>query len=95
MKLIYFALTLVSTSESKVSTVILGGGGVINYTDYQDPRLNIVCYHVMLDAIKFMMTTFQDKNGGALPEKVIWYRGGASTGSYQHILKNEMKGNVH
>ena len=71
----------------------LGGTGYINHVAYQDPRLNIVCYNVMLQAIKNMMGKFQDANGGALPEKLIWYRGGASTGSYQQILKNEMKGN--
>ena len=48
----------------------------------------------MLEAIKTLMGKFQDANGGALPEKIIWYRGGASTGSYQQILKNEMKGNL-
>ena len=71
-----------------------GATGYINHVAYQDPRLNIVCYNVMLEAIKTLMTTFQDANGGALPEKVIWYRGGASTGAYQQILKNEMKGSA-
>ena len=75
--------------------IIVGGTGYVNHVAYQDPRLNIVCYNVMLEAIKNMMGKFQEANGGALPEKLVWYRGGASTGSYQQILKNETKGNFY
>jgi hypothetical protein len=34
------------------------------------------------------------KNDNAKPERIIWYRGGASEGSLQAILKNEMQGNI-
>ena len=39
-----------------------------------------------------MIESFGNANNGVLPEVIIWYRGGASTGAYQQILKNEMKG---
>ena len=38
------------------------------------------------------MNEFIARNNGAKPERIIWYRGGASEGSIQAILKNELQG---
>ena len=46
----------------------------------------------MKQAIKFMIEAFLDANGNQPPSKIIWYRGGASVGSLQTILKNEFLG---
>ena len=54
--------------------------------------MNIVCYNVLEKAFKHMIESFGNANNGVLPEVIIWYRGGASTGAFQQILKNEMKG---
>lgn len=35
---------------------------------------------------------FMARNNGAKPERIFWYRGGASEGSLQAILKNEFQG---
>ena len=59
---------------------------------HQDPRLNIIPYENMQTVVKFMIESFRDANGGQPPAKIIWYRGGASVGSLQTILKNELVG---
>ena len=64
----------------------------MNIAVHQDPRLNIIPYDNMQQAIKFMITQFLDANGNQPPSKIIWYRGGASVGSLQTILKNEFLG---
>ena len=70
----------------------LGASGYVNSCFHQDPRLNIVCYPVLEKAFRHMIDSFGQANNGVLPEVIVWYRGGASTGAYQQILKNEMKG---
>jgi len=73
------------------STTTTGATGYVNSCFHQDPRLNIVCFNVLERAFKHMIESFGNANNGVLPEVIIWYRGGASTGAYQQILKNEMK----
>ena len=46
----------------------------------------------MFKAVKFMIQSFMEANGNQPPVKIIWYRGGASVGSLQTILKNELIG---
>ena len=64
----------------------------MNNAWHQDPRLNIIPYDNMKEAIIFMINSFLDENGNQPPSKIIWYRGGASVGSLQTILKNEFLG---
>ena len=72
--------------------IVLGATGYVNTAVHQDPRLNIIPYDNMKQAIKFMIEAFLDANGNQPPSKIIWYRGGASVGSLQTILKNEFLG---
>lgn len=72
------------------ATTEQGGTGYVNTAVHQDPRLNIIPYENMEKAIKFMFGEFLNKNGNQPPSKIIWYRGGASVGSLQTILKNEL-----
>ena len=73
-------------------TIFIGATGYVNIAVHQDPRLNIIPYDNMKEAIKFMIESFLDANGNQPPSKIIWYRGGASVGSLQTILKNELIG---
>lgn len=68
-----------------------GATGYINYTDYQDPRLNVVTQSVLEGALMHFIKEFMARNNGAKPERIFWYRGGASEGSLQAILKNEFQ----
>lgn len=66
-----------------------GATGYISYAEAQDPRLAIVNRRILQNALMHFIKTFMERNNGAKPERIIWYRGGASEGSLQAILKNE------
>lgn len=68
-----------------------GASGYVNYVGHQDPRLSVVTEGVLENAILHFVSEFMAKNDNAKPERIIWYRGGASEGSLQAILKNEMQ----
>ena len=72
--------------------IVLGATGYVNTAVHQDPRLNIIPYDNMKQAIKFMIEAFLDANGNQPASKIIWYKGGASVESLQTILKNEFLG---
>ena len=76
-----------------VRLFISGASGYIGCTGFQDPRLSIVADTVLSDALVYLIKQFIEANGGAKPERIIWYRGGCSEGSMQSILKNECEGN--
>ena len=63
-----------------------GATKYINDAFHQDPRLNIVAKDTMKAALNFMII----KQNRPPPSKIIWYRGGASEGQLQMILKAEM-----
>ena len=48
----------------------------------------------MKEGFTRLIRHFREINGGVLPEKIIWYRGGGSTGLFQSILKNEVGGKL-
>ena len=77
-----------------VRLFISGASGYIGCTGFQDPRLSIVADTVLSDALVYLIKQFIEANGGAKPERIIWYRGGCSEGSMQSILKNECEGNL-
>ena len=72
--------------------IVLGATGYINIAVHQDPRLNIIPKDNMRKVLQFLIESFMDANGNQPPVKIIWYRGGASVGSLQTILKNELVG---
>jgi eukaryotic translation initiation factor 2C len=73
-----------------VGSTAQGGTQYVNYVHHQDPRLAIIHYQTFKAALQFLIGQFIARNGGAKPEKIIFYRGGASEGATQAILKNEL-----
>jgi len=73
------------------ATTQQGATGYINYTAHQDPRLNIVTFRVMEEALMHFVKEFMARNNGSKPERIFWFRGGASEGALQAIMKNEME----
>ena len=73
------------------ATTKFGATGLVNFVEHQDPRLNIVSRNALKASFEKMIVAFCDVNDGQRPQVIIWYRGGASSGAYQQILKNEMK----
>ncbi|CBY31983.1 unnamed protein product [Oikopleura dioica] len=73
-----------------VGSTAQGGTQYVNTVVHQDPRLAIIHYKTFKAALRFLIGQFINENNGAKPEKIIFYRGGASEDATQAILKNEL-----